>query len=636
MNPAQTANAIYRHIPAICFAIAGAIYFSTLAPTFLHTDSGELAAVQYTFGIAHPTGYPLFTLLGWLFTRITVTEPVVQLNFLCLLFTAGGLFFFARTLREFVDKFRPKGQDDLPDNWLLGNFFTVFAGTMFLAFSKTFWAQSTSVEVYSLHILLISLVMFLVIKAEFAPKANEKSWLWVAGAVGLSFTNHMTSLLLVPGIAYLFIRKYGIRSLPWQLLLKMAGIFFGVLVLLYALLPLRASANPQFNWGDPDTFEKFWHHFTGKQFQVWMFSGKEAASQNLKEFFTGTEDGRMLGLGREFMWIPLAFAAVGLRYLFTLRKSLAWFSVISLVFGIGYVINYSIKDLDTYYLFVYLVLAFLAGLGLRFVWVRVKGSPMIKWATSGIAVVAIGLQVVFNYARVDESENFLFRDYTVHALEKLPANAVVVTHQWDFLVSPQWYLSVAEDFRPDVVILEYEMLRARHWYYEHMEANFPDVATALGAPLQTFADEVEKFDLGKPHDVNILSQSFNQVWANIFQLSKERPVYIAPEMLYQTMQRDRLGIPVTFSLVPEEYFYRVIPKAQEMDYHPLEQHAMSIRFPEKENYYTQTIRHQVAVLAADRARYELNFKNFDQVKSWVTRVRQVNPKFQLPPELLGY
>ena len=49
---------------------AGIVYGFTLAPSVVHIDSGELAAVQSTLGIAHPTGYPLFTILGYLFLRI--------------------------------------------------------------------------------------------------------------------------------------------------------------------------------------------------------------------------------------------------------------------------------------------------------------------------------------------------------------------------------------------------------------------------------------------------------------------------------------------------------------------------------------------------------------------------------------
>jgi len=49
-----------------------ALYGMTAAPTVatVFDDSLEFQVVLPTLGIAHPTGYPLYTLLGWLITRL--------------------------------------------------------------------------------------------------------------------------------------------------------------------------------------------------------------------------------------------------------------------------------------------------------------------------------------------------------------------------------------------------------------------------------------------------------------------------------------------------------------------------------------------------------------------------------------
>jgi hypothetical protein len=46
------------------------VYLWTLTPTVGFHDSGELITVAYTLGIAHPPGYPLYTLLGKVFCTI--------------------------------------------------------------------------------------------------------------------------------------------------------------------------------------------------------------------------------------------------------------------------------------------------------------------------------------------------------------------------------------------------------------------------------------------------------------------------------------------------------------------------------------------------------------------------------------
>ena len=56
-----------------CFAVTLLIYIQTLAPGLVKADGGELQFVLPNLGVAHPTGYPLYTLLGWLWIQIIRT-----------------------------------------------------------------------------------------------------------------------------------------------------------------------------------------------------------------------------------------------------------------------------------------------------------------------------------------------------------------------------------------------------------------------------------------------------------------------------------------------------------------------------------------------------------------------------------
>ena len=68
------------------------IYIITLAPSVVEIDSGELSTVQATLGIAHPTGYPLFTLVGFIFSKIPLPFSTIS-NILSIpALTAAGLF----------------------------------------------------------------------------------------------------------------------------------------------------------------------------------------------------------------------------------------------------------------------------------------------------------------------------------------------------------------------------------------------------------------------------------------------------------------------------------------------------------------------------------------------------------------
>ena len=58
-------------------ALSFIVYFMTMAPGLQFIDSGELSTVAALLGIAHPTGYPLFTLIGWLFAHLPVGGTVI-------------------------------------------------------------------------------------------------------------------------------------------------------------------------------------------------------------------------------------------------------------------------------------------------------------------------------------------------------------------------------------------------------------------------------------------------------------------------------------------------------------------------------------------------------------------------------
>ena len=73
------------------------LYGLTLSPGVLPADSGEFQLVAATLGIAHPPGYPLYTLLGWAFTRLTPHDPAWGLNLLSALLATATLAVLGQT-----------------------------------------------------------------------------------------------------------------------------------------------------------------------------------------------------------------------------------------------------------------------------------------------------------------------------------------------------------------------------------------------------------------------------------------------------------------------------------------------------------------------------------------------------------
>src|SRR5262245_5519453 len=72
-----------------------AIYVLTLAPTVSFIDSGELITVGVQGGIAHPPGYPLYSLLAVIGARLPFSDPAFGVNFVSAVggALAVGLFY---------------------------------------------------------------------------------------------------------------------------------------------------------------------------------------------------------------------------------------------------------------------------------------------------------------------------------------------------------------------------------------------------------------------------------------------------------------------------------------------------------------------------------------------------------------
>lgn len=60
--------------------VAGSVYFWTAAPNVTLLDSGEFVVAAQHFGVPHPTGYPLWTLLAWLFQLLPIGNAAWEIN----------------------------------------------------------------------------------------------------------------------------------------------------------------------------------------------------------------------------------------------------------------------------------------------------------------------------------------------------------------------------------------------------------------------------------------------------------------------------------------------------------------------------------------------------------------------------
>ena len=620
------------------------IYIITSAPSVVQIDSGELAAVQATLGIAHPTGYPLFTMIGYLFSLIPLPmTKIFQLNILAAIYCSTAIGVFTYTIKFCLDnlssfkkkqpvrkesskKEKKKSKDknektekpaEIPENLKL---LTAVLGGLILAFSRTFWFQSTSVEVYSLHLTLITLIILFLLKAYVSSLENDKliNWLVFSFFLALGFTNHLTTILILPGVAYLYFSRYGFNSKSFKRLAIMILFFIPILVLIYSYLPIRASQNPLLDWGNPVDWERIYRHVTGKQYQVWLFTSFDSAGKQLNHFFTI--------LPEEF-YAELALAFIGLFVSFFKARKLFLFMLITFLFAVLYSINYDIHDIDSYFLLAFIMIAFFAVFGILKI---LEMKSLQKNYVLILISFLIAIQFYFNFINVNQSGVYTFEDYTKATLNGVPKNSIVFSYQWDYFISASNYFQFVEDYRRDVTVIDKELLR-RSWYYNQINTRDPNVLNGVRNEVNQFLVALQPFERGEKFDSNRLESLYRSIMTNLIATNiDKRDYFIGPELIDQEMKRGEFRIPEGCSLVPYLFFYKV---SKTNDYVPAPDPDFTMRIASNSNIYIQNIENFVGKMLSERAFYEVKYGHTDRAKLYLKKILNDLPGFPLHPAL---
>ncbi len=624
------------------------IYLTTLAPSVVEIDSGELATVQATLGIAHPTGYPLFTIIGYLFSLIPFSFPkIYQLNILAAVWCSLGAGIFVYTIKLVLDNISsfnfkktvvqkknkkeikgkkiPAASKEPPLPESIKVLASIFGG-LILAFSQTYWFQSTSVEVYSLHIFLINLIILFLTKAYIndktpAEKIIKKRWLVFAAILALGFTNHMTTLLILPGAAYLYFEKNKFNAGSIKTILLMLLVFFPILVLFYSYLPLRAAQNPIMNWGNPINFENFFRHVSGKQYQVWLFSSTAAAKKQFS-YFINT-------LPEEFN-ISLFICLFGIIVSFFTARKFFIFMLITFLSTVAYSINYDITDISSYFLLAFISLSFFASFGI------IKILSFLAHNKYGLIIPSIlillftGLEFYDNYSEVNQNDVYTFKDYTLDLLNSTSKNSVVFSYQWDYFVSESYYFRYVENFRRDVAVIDKELMR-RSWYYNQLKTNHPSVLKGLKEDLNGFLTALQPFERSEEYNSDLIEMHYRKLMTDLTAENLKRGnFYVAPELFENEMQRGEYVLPQGYTLVPDLFLFKVV---KGNNYVPAADPNFTLRFPENGNKYTNFIKNNVADMLARRALYEIQNDKIDRARVYIKKIKNDFPGYVLPAGL---
>ncbi len=444
-------NGKLPEIPGTLLGVAVALtafvlYLRTMAPTVLQrsmtdglADSGLLQVRSYILGISNPTGYPTYILLGKLFTYLPFGDVGYRVNLSSAVYAAIAVFVLFALCRRLTGQIIPSA-----------------AAALLFGLSRAFWSQSIIAEVYTLNILFISLLIFVLLL--WRDERKDRYLLLWAFLMGLSLTNHLTSGLLLPaGFIFVWLTERR-KLLEWRLWLKGAGLFILALTP-YAYIPIRASANPPLSGFHPTTLKNFFDFVTGRQFQEQMFVFGPSELPGRLEMY-------LQHLTHQFSPAFLVVAAFGLWYLvFKDRAFLAMLGVLYLGW-LFYSLEYDIVDIWVYFIPTYLIACILVAPGISILFDAVDqlaqrlSAPQRRIALSALLVLVLltplaGMQST--YKAVNRSNDYVAQRRIDLIARNVEPGATVVTNG-----SSMWYMTLVEKKRTDIKVVS-PFLQPEDW-----------------------------------------------------------------------------------------------------------------------------------------------------------------------------
>jgi len=514
----------------LAFGVIAVTYIATMSRTYGFIDRGELAAVASSLGIAHPTGYPTLTLLGHLAVGLFPgVRPVLTLNVLSALWTATAVALAALLVHRVLRSTLPAGsgtQDPRKASARKarsGSFplaAASFFSATFVGLSTTWWSQAAGFEVYSLHAVFLTLVTLLFLRYLEdldSPRGRARFSRWgilFSLSLGLSFTNHLSTVMLAPAFFFLFFRSAGLSARTLRELVRLVPAFAAGL-LPYAYLPLRAAMHPRLDWGNPDTLERFLEHVTGAQFHFAVLFETRIFRQQT-EFFVKT-------LLSDTSLIGLAVAAFGLLHL--ARRGRVHALSTGILFLTCAVVSglYDINDIGNYYLPAFVAVAIWVAAGIAFAAERFGGI-----AGCALGALLVGLNAGRHYHPMNERHNTLAEDLTWNVLQNLPPRSVVISGHWDYWVSGSLYAQEIEGLRRDVLVLDPEGLRSET-YLVNLKRNEPELWKPVENETRAFIDWIREFRKSPtmpPVEVEAYYTAYYSMISALIERTPDRPFFV--------------------------------------------------------------------------------------------------------------
>jgi hypothetical protein len=445
----------------LVFALLLIVYQQTVLRTAVDQDSGEYVAAVHVQGIPHPTGYPLWLLLGRLFDCLPLGgTSAYRVGIMNAVWVAGAGAAITLTALALTGQILP----------------SILAGLAFGLWSPP-WGDSVRAMVHALSGLLVALCI--VALRRWNRDRTAKALLLLSLAVGVAAMHHRVAFLAAgPALAAAFVLTRPRRAGTY---LPAAALFFAPFSL-YGYLWYRALQHPPVYWTDVTTFPRLMQHIVGHQYTQFAFQhgGEEAVAEVQKmipQLLAGPGPlSVLMGIG------GVALILWGWSIWWRREPLVAGFLAAGTALVLIWVSQWGeSSDLKHFLSPIGPPLALAGALGAAQL-SSLRAVKQFPWAPAALvgAVICGGL-LRANWPEYNFSDRWGNRDRWAAALRQMEPNAVFVSDfdQPNFVTI---YLQNVEKLRPDIILLRGQRLNDPADVAMIRDPEVRDAARTLGFP----------------------------------------------------------------------------------------------------------------------------------------------------------
>ncbi|OGS46567.1 MAG: hypothetical protein A2539_01685 [Elusimicrobia bacterium RIFOXYD2_FULL_34_15] len=420
----------------------------------------------FTLGISHPSGYPLYVLLGKIFTLVIPFGNIAyRINLMSAVFGAMACSLLFYVLNYLLSEGEKQIQQINKSKRLLILVCSTLCVFIF-AFTSSMWSLSIVSEMYSMNaffaILMISLLFL------------TNNLLFIVFVFGLGLCNHQTLILFLPGILYFILKKK--IHLNFSLIKKLM-LFFVLGFSVYIFLPVRSAQNPVANWDEPaKSLRNFVRIVTRADYGSIRLHPEQSPTTDISAIVNNLFNFLKVSVQQFDFWV-IPFLIFGI-YWTVKKKNFMLFFLFWLFSGpIFFIVsNLPLEDktslpiLEPYLIMPLIIFVVWIGIGIYNFLLKLGEHAGLK-NTIALAFLILVLVISFNIKNLDKRYEFIAYDYSKDLLKTLPFNSILYNPD-DTTTFTLKYQQECLNKRKDIKLA---VFYKTFWGYEQLKEKHPEI-----------------------------------------------------------------------------------------------------------------------------------------------------------------